>query len=120
MPAGQSNDEASAISAVIDPKLRGSFALLVAVIVTVILVVMGLRSAESFIDGRVDLKLAEQRKQAEEQARRLEKMEEQFSSVKDTLAEIRADVRVLRARVEGTDPRETSRVPAAAASTPHP
>jgi hypothetical protein len=115
MPTSQ-NDPASSISAVIDPKLRGAFALLVAVVVTVVLVVMGLRSAESFIDGRVELKLGEQRKQAAEQEKRLERIEEQFSSMKDTLVEIRADVRILRARVEGTDLREAPR--AAAPKTP--
>ena len=115
--AVQPTDPSSSISAVLDPKLRGAFALLVAVVVTVVLVVMGLRSAESFIDGRVELKLAEQRKQAAEQEKRLERIEDQFSSMKDTLAEIRADVRVLRARVEGTDLRD---VPRAAAAKPSP
>lgn len=112
----EEQEPSSTISAVLDPKLRGAFGLLVAVVSTVVLVVMGLRSAEGFIDGRVELKLGEQRKQAQEQEKRLERIEEQFASMKDTLAEIRVDVRVLRARVEGTSlDRDAMRAPAAAA-----
>lgn len=91
------------LAAVLDPKLRGPFALLVAIAVTVLVVVMGLRQAETFVDGRIDLKLADQRKTAEEQGKRLEKIEDQFAAMKDTLAEIRADVRVLRVRLERAD-----------------
>lgn len=103
MTTGQAPDPAGSISAVLDPKLRGPFALLVAVVVTVLLVLIGLRSAESFIDGRVDLKLAEQRKQTAEQEKRLEKMEEQFSTVRDALVEIRADLRILRASIPASE-----------------
>jgi hypothetical protein len=53
------------------------------------------------------------REKADEQAARLAKMEEQFSIMKDTLGEIRADVRVLRASVEG---RRSSMPPAPALS----
>jgi hypothetical protein len=105
------------LAAVLDPKLRGPFSLIVAIVLTVLLVIVGLRQAETFVDGRVDLKLADQRKTAEEQGKRLEKIEDQFAAMKDTLSEIRADVRVLRVRLERADaPR--SIMPDLAASPP--
>jgi len=88
------------IAAVLDPALRRPFALFVAIVVSVALVIIGLSKAEEFVDGRVELKLTSQREKAEEQAAKLQRMEEQFALMRDTLAEIRADVRVLRSRVE--------------------
>jgi hypothetical protein len=88
------------IAAVLDPALRRPFALIVAVVLSIATVLYGLSKAEEFVDGRVELRIAAQRERAEEQAARLAKMEEQFGALRDTLAEIRADVRVLRSRVE--------------------
>jgi hypothetical protein len=91
------------IAAVLDPALRRPFALFVAVVASITIVIVGLSKAEEFVDGRVEMKLTAQREKAEEQAIKLQRMEEQFGAMRDTLAEIRADVRVLRSRVEATD-----------------
>jgi hypothetical protein len=92
------------IAAVLDPALRRPFALFVAVVVSIGIVLYGLSKAEDFVDGRVEMKLTAQREKAEEQAIKLQRMEEQFALMRDTLAEIRADVRVLRSRVERDAP----------------
>ena len=91
------------IAAVLDPALKRPFALFVAIVVSVTLVIVGLSKAEDFVDGRVEMKLSAQREKAEEQAAKLQRMEDQFALMRDTLAEIRADVRVLRSRVESGD-----------------
>jgi hypothetical protein len=91
------------IAAVLDPAFKRPFALFVAIVVSVTLVIVGLSKAEDFVDGRVEMKLSAQREKAEEQAAKLQRMEEQFALMRDTLAEIRADVRVLRSRVESGD-----------------
>ena len=92
------------IAAVLDPALKRPFALFVAIVVSVTLVVVGLSKAEDFVDGRVEMKLATQREKAEEQAAKMGRLEDQFLLMRDTLAEIRADVRVLRSRVERESP----------------
>jgi hypothetical protein len=89
------------IAAILDPAFKRPFALFVAIVVSVTLVIVGLSKAEDFVDGRVEMKLAAQREKSEEQAAKLQRMEDQFALMRDTLAEIRADVRVLRSRVEG-------------------
>lgn len=92
------------IATVLDPALRRPFALVVAIIMSIGLVLYGLSKAEDFVDGRVEMKLVAQREKADEQAEKLKRMEEQFLLMRDTLAEIRADVRVLRSRVERDAP----------------
>lgn len=94
-------DPTEPVADVLAQGYKKPFALLVAVGVTLAMVLFGLSSAEKFVDGRVELKLADQRRQQEEQAKRIERIEQQFGDMRDTLAEIRADVRVLRARIEG-------------------
>ena len=92
------------VASVLDPALRRPFMLLVAVAATITTVLFALARAEEFVDGRVELKLQTQRERAEEQASKLQRMEDQFALMRDTLAEIRADVRVLRSRVEQDAP----------------
>ena len=92
------------IAADLDPALKRPFALFVAIVVSVTLVIVGLSKAEDFVDGRVEMKLISQREKADEQAEKLKRMEDQFALMRDTLAEIRADVRVLRSRVERDEP----------------
>ena len=94
-------DPTEPVSAVLASDYKKPFMLLVALGVTLTLGLFGISSMERFVDGRVELKLASQKQQQEEQARRIEKIEQQFSVMRDTLAEIRADVRVLRVRIEG-------------------
>jgi len=91
------------IASVLDPALRRPFSLFVGMLVTIGVVLMGLSKAEDFVDGRVEMKLTAQREKAEEQSVKLQRMEEQFALMRDTLAEIRADVRVLRSRIESGD-----------------
>ena len=98
------------VAEVIGNDYRKPFMLLVALGVVLATVLFILSSAEKFVDGRVELKLAYQKQQQEDQAKRIANIESQFSTMRDTLAEIRADVRVLRARVEGND--RSDRAPA--------
>lgn len=88
------------VTEIVQDGYKKPFIVLAVVMTTVIAVVGGLTKAEAFVDGRIELRLSEQRKTAEAQERRLQRIEEQFSGMKETLTEIRADVRVLRARVE--------------------
>lgn len=98
------DNSSDTIAAVLDPALKRPFSLIVAIVVSVGLVVFGLSKAEEFVDGRVELKLSAQREKSEQQALKLQRMEEQLLLMRDTLAEIRADVRVLRSRVERDAP----------------
>jgi len=91
------------VQEVLGSDFKKPFVLLVAVVVSVVIVIGALGKAEDFVDGRVELKLTAQREKSEEQAAKLQRMEEQFALMRDTLAEIRADVRVLRSRVEGRE-----------------
>lgn len=94
---------ASDVSEVIDPQYKKPFTLLVAIGLTVIALLFGISGIEKFVDGRIELKMSDQRRQAEEQSAKIKRIEEQFQVMRDTLAEIRADVRVLRARTEKAD-----------------
>lgn len=94
---------ASDVSEVIDPQYKKPFTLLVAIGITVIALLFGISGIENFVDGRIELKMSDQRRQAEEQSAKIKRIEEQFQVMRDTLAEIRADVRVLRARTEKAD-----------------
>lgn len=86
------------VNAVLGSDFRKPFMLLVAVVSTVVVIVVGLTKAESFVDGRVELKLATQKIVAEDHEKRLTKIEEKLGSMTEVLAEIRADVKVLRAQ----------------------
>lgn len=94
-------DPTEPVSAVLGNEYKKPFMLLVAIAAVLTLVLFVLAAAEKFVDGRVELKLASQKQQQEEQAKRIERIEQQFSIMRDTLSEIRVDVRVLRARIEG-------------------
>lgn len=89
------------VSEVLDKDYKRPFALFVAIVSAVVVILFGLSSAEKFVDGRVELKMAEQKREQEQQGRRIEQMEAQFATMRDTLAEIRTDVRVLRAQLTG-------------------
>lgn len=88
------------IGEVLQDGYKKPFMFLAAIVSVVTLVIGGLSKAETFVDGRIELKIASERAKTDEQGQRLAKIEEQFASMKDTLGEIRADVRVLRVRVE--------------------
>ena len=90
------------VSEVLGSDYKKPFVLIVALVAVLGIVLFGLNAAEKFVDGRVEMKLAAQRQQQEDQAKRIERIEQQFSTMRDTLSEIRADVRVLRASLEGS------------------
>lgn len=91
----------SDVTTVLGSEYRKPFLLIVALVSAFGLLLFGISSAEKFVDGRVELKLADQRRRQEEQGERIKRIEEQFGAMRDTLSEIRADVRVLRAKIEG-------------------
>ena len=88
------------IPQVLGSEYKKPFALIAALAAAAALILFGVSSVEKFVDGRIELKLSDQKRQQEEQRKRLDQIETQFSAMKDTLFEIRADVRVLRARFE--------------------
>lgn len=110
------DEKEGTIGSVLDPALRRPFSLLAALVSVAVFVLYGLSKMETFVDGRIELKMSAARERADEQAARLGKMEEQFNAMRDTLSEIRADVRVLRSTVEGRSGAST--FPAASSAAP--
>lgn len=90
----------SDVSTVLGSDYKKPFTLIVAIAVVLVTVLFAISGIERFVDGRVELKLADQRRRQDEQGERIKRIEEQFSTMRETLAEIRADVRVLRTRTE--------------------
>jgi hypothetical protein len=88
------------VGAVLGNDFKKPFMVLVAVISTVVIIVAGLSKFESMVDGRIDIKLAAQKVVADDHEKRLTKIEERLGSMTEVLAEIRADVKVLRAQSE--------------------
>ena len=88
------------VGSVLGPDYRKPFMLLVAVVVTVVGIMLGLTKAEQFVDGRVELRLAAQKQVVDDHEKRLSKIEEKLGNMNDVLAEIRSDVKVLRAKME--------------------
>jgi hypothetical protein len=88
------------VGAVLGNDFKKPFMVLVAVISTVVIIVAGLSKFESTVDGRIDIKLAAQKVVADDHEKRLTKIEERLGSMTEVLAEIRADVKVLRAQSE--------------------
>jgi cell shape-determining protein MreC len=88
------------VGAVLANDFKKPFMVLVAVISTVVVIVAGLSKFESMVDERIDIKLAAQKVVADDHEKRLTKIEEKLSSMTEVLAEIRADVKVLRAQSE--------------------
>ena len=88
------------VGAVLGPEYRRPFTLLVAIVSTVALVILGLSKVESMVDERIDIKLAAQQIMVADHEKRLTKIEEKLGSMGEVLAEIRSDVKVLRAQSE--------------------
>jgi hypothetical protein len=91
------------VSTVLGPDYKKPFTLIVAIAAVLVTLLFAISGIEKFVDGRVELKLADQRRRQDEQGERIKRIEEQFSTMRETLAEIRADVRVLRSRTEQSD-----------------
>lgn len=85
---------------VLGSEFRKPFMVIVAIVSTIVIVLAGLSKVESMVDGRIDIKLAAQKVVADDHEKRLTKIEEKLGSMTEVLAEIRADVKVLRAQSE--------------------
>jgi hypothetical protein len=91
---------AESISSVLAPESRGPFRVVVAIIVTIGVFLAILGYVERMVDGRIEMKLAAQKQAVEDHEKRLGKIEEKLGGMSDVLAEIRADVKVLRVQME--------------------
>jgi len=88
------------VADVIASDYKKPFIFLTAAISIIVTVILGLSKVESMIDGRIDIKLSAQRVVTEDHEKRLTKIEEKLGSMGEVLAEIRSDVKVLRAQSE--------------------
>jgi len=88
------------ITSVLDPALRRPFALIVGIGAALAFTLFGLAKVEAFVDGRIELKLASQREKLETQEQRLARMETQIELIRDSLSDIKADLRVIREKME--------------------
>ena len=91
---------ADPVASVIAPDYRKTFVFLIAAISIVVAVILGLSKIESMVDERIDIKLAAQQIMVADHEKRLTKIEEKLGSMGEVLAEIRSDVKVLRAQSE--------------------
>ena len=91
---------ADPVASVIAPDYKKPFVFLMAAISIVVAVILGLSKVESMVDGRIEIKLAAQRMVTDDHEKRLTKIEEKLGSMGEVLAEIRSDVKVLRAQSE--------------------
>lgn len=91
---------ADPVASVIAPDYKKPFVFLMAAISIVVAVILGLSKVESMVDGRIEIKLAASRMVVEDHEKRLTKIEEKLGSMGEVLAEIRSDVKVLRAQSE--------------------
>jgi hypothetical protein len=88
------------ITSVLDPALRRPFTLIVGIGAALAFTLFSLSKVEAFVDGRIELKLASQREKLETQEQRLARMETQIELIRSSLADIKADLRVIRERME--------------------
>ena len=91
---------ADPVASVIAPDYRKTFVFLMSAISIVVAVILGLSKIESMVDERIDIKLAAQQIMVADHEKRLTKIEEKLGSMGEVLAEIRSDVKVLRAQSE--------------------
>lgn len=91
---------ADPIQSVIAPDYKKPFIFFMATVSIVVAVILGLSKVESMVDERVEIKLAASRMTVEDHEKRLTKIEEKLGSMGEVLAEIRSDVKVLRAQSE--------------------
>lgn len=88
------------IESVIGKDYRRTFVFFMAAITIIVGVILGLSKIESMVDGRIDIKLAAQRMTTDDHEKRLTKIEEKLGNMTEVLADIRADVKVMRAQME--------------------
>jgi len=88
------------IGAVLGNDYKKPFMVIVAFCSIFTLFFLGVRGVEGFIDGRIDMRISAQKTVTDDHERRLTKIEERLGSMTEVLAEIRSDVKVLRAQSE--------------------
>ena len=88
------------VADVIASDYKKPFIFFMAAVSIVVAVILGLSKIESMVDERIDIKLAAQQIMVADHEKRLTKIEEKLGSMGDVLAEIRSDVKVLRAQSE--------------------
>jgi hypothetical protein len=81
---------------ILTPELRKTAVLLSVIVGFIVMIIVSIQSAERFIDGRIDLRVAATRQQLDAQDRKINALETQISEMREMLVDIRADVRVLR------------------------
>ena len=86
------------IKAVLSDDLKRPFMLIVAIFVVVAGGFTFSRWVETYIDGRIESKMAVSRGQAEDQEKRIATLEAQMREMRDLLIEIKVDVKYLRSR----------------------
>ena len=91
---------ADPVADVIASDYKKPFVFFMAAVSIVVAVILGLSKIESMVDERIDIKLAAQQIMVADHEKRLTKIEEKLGSMGDVLAEIRSDVKVLRAQSE--------------------
>lgn len=91
---------ADPVESVIASDYKKSFVFFMAAISIVVAVILGFSKIESMVDNRIDIRLAAQRMTVEDHEKRLTKIEEKLGNMTDVLADIRADVKVMRAQLE--------------------
>jgi hypothetical protein len=91
---------ADPVESVLGAGYKKPFVFFMAAVSIVVAVILGLSKIESMVDGRIDIKLAAQRMAVEDHEKRLTKIEEKLGNMTDVLADIRADVKVMRAQLE--------------------
>lgn len=88
------------VADVIASDYKKPFVFFMAAVSIVVAVILGLSKVESMVDERIEIKLAASRMTVEDHEKRLTKIEEKLGSMGEVLAEIRSDVKVLRAQSE--------------------
>ena len=91
---------ADPVADVIASDYKKPFVFFMAAVSIVVAVILGLSKIESMVDERIDIKLAAQQIMVADHEKRLTKIEEKLGSMGEVLAEIRSDVKVLRAQSE--------------------
>ena len=86
------------INAIFSDDLKRPFLLIVSIFMLVAGAFTFSRWVETYIDGRIEAKMAMNRNQVEDQERRIAALESQMRELRDLLIEIKVDVKYLRSR----------------------
>ena len=86
------------VKAVLSEDLKRPFMLIVAIFVMIAGTFTFSRWVETYIDGRIESKMAATRENAEAQEKRISNLENQIREMRELLIEIKVDVKYLRSR----------------------